>query len=300
MIVGGLNIFIDPNMFFNHQNSFNQKQGSKNERYEKLNRFLYSKQQFDSLLLGSSLCTYINQNHFTKYKVFNFSASAMRPEEFPEYIKIFKEKYPHPKAIILGFDFLEYFQNSYGPDDINKLFNDSKSPFYELEKLFNISSLESSFRTLYYNLRTISGRYYTRDNVAFIERRSVGEVEALIEKSLKDSDFSELKVDSKFQEHLDQIKAAAGETPIIVFTTPISHFRLELFKKRGWEMKAWLEILQKNFGHVYHFSSINSVTLNHQEYFSDSYHFYPEVGDMVIQYIESEGSESTSDFGETL
>ncbi|MDB4746486.1 hypothetical protein OAG52_04795, partial [Verrucomicrobia bacterium] len=58
--------------------------------------------------------------------------------------------------------------------------------------------------------------------------------------------------------------------------------------------------LVRKFGKVFHFSDINSITSNHRKYYYDSYHSYPEVGDMIIKFIESEGAIKKDDFGVVL
>ena len=145
-------------------------------------------------------------------------------------------------------------------------------------------------------------RYYEPGNVANIERTDSEALEQIIIDGLREEDFSNLVVDPDYESHLDEIIAVTGESNIIVFTTPISHFRTKLFFERGKsaDYGEWLRLLVRKFGKVFHFSDINSVTSNHRKYYSDSYHFYPEVGDMIVRFIESDGEIRKDDFGVIL
>ena len=67
-----VNFIIDPLWTFNHSNQFNNAQQGFNERQQKTNRaYFVGLEKYDTLLIGSSRSTYINQHDFYNMNVFN-------------------------------------------------------------------------------------------------------------------------------------------------------------------------------------------------------------------------------------
>ncbi len=298
-----LNWWADPFYIYNHEDTpFTCKYGW-DERLQKTNKIRSGKEDYDAVLLGSSVATYINQNHFKKNRVFNYAASGMRPEEFDGYLKFFKrENTGDVKTVFISADFLEYFDNDYLVDSPESYVEKVSAPEYRVKELLSLSTALIGILSGDDSNPSEWLRHYEPGNVANIARRSVKTVEQTIIRSLQTEDFRDLKVDREYESILDDIIATAVDSRIIVFTSPISHFRTELFFERGKreDYENWLRLLVRKFGKVFHFSDINSITSNHREYYYDSYHSYPEVGDMMIKFIESEGAIRKDDFGVVL
>lgn len=59
-----LNYLNDPLWVFNHKNHYNKTRLGFNERQQKTNLLYFDQKDYDSILLGNSKVTYINQNKF--------------------------------------------------------------------------------------------------------------------------------------------------------------------------------------------------------------------------------------------
>ncbi|MDA7510138.1 hypothetical protein N8612_00545 [Verrucomicrobia bacterium] len=302
-VVSFFNWWADPFCIYNHEDTPFKYKYVLDERLQKTSTVRFSKEGYDAVLFGSSVATYINQNHFNNNRVFNYAASGMRPEEFDEYLKFFKqENTRNVKMVFISADFLEYFDNDYVQDSPESYVEKVSAPGYRVKKLLSFNGITTTLRNILKQNRGTMRRYYEPGNIANITRRPPKVVEQIITNGLRANDFRDLKVDHEYESHLDDIIAAAADNSIIVFTSPISHFRTKLFFERGLkeDYENWLRLLVRKFGKVFHFSDINSITSNHRKYYYDSYHSYPEVGDMIIKFIESEGAIKKDDFGVVL
>ena len=102
------NFYIDPLWTFNHSNPYNDVQTVIDERQQKVNRIHYQPFEYDTLLIGSSRTTYINQNDFQDMNVYNFAASDLAFKEYKSFINYAKsENDGEFKRIIIGVDFFE-------------------------------------------------------------------------------------------------------------------------------------------------------------------------------------------------
>ena len=94
-IVGALSAFIyyiDPLWLFGTSHEYNDVQVAFNERQQKMNHIYYQPFEYDTLLLGSSRSTYINQHDFEGMDVYNFAVSNISVREYNAFIEIAKEK----------------------------------------------------------------------------------------------------------------------------------------------------------------------------------------------------------------
>ena len=94
-IVGALSAFIyyiDPLWLFGTSHKYNDVQVAFNERQQKMNHIYYQPFEYDTLLLGSSRSTYINQHDFEGMDVYNFAVSNISVREYNAFIEFAKEK----------------------------------------------------------------------------------------------------------------------------------------------------------------------------------------------------------------
>lgn len=49
----------------------------------------------------------------------------------------------------------------------------------------------------------------------------------------------------------------------------------------------WINELIEVFGEVYHFMYPNQIVNNHLDFFYDHHHFYPEVGNYIVDFINN-------------
>lgn len=278
-----LNYMIDPLRTFSHSNFLNNKQVDFDERQQKTNYLYFVNHNFDSVLLGSSRTTYIDQNLFLKEKVFNYGANNMTPYEYDKFIAYFIEITGHaPKKIYIGLDF--FGSNIYkNPVENSHFLDNTESRFYRWKKLFSIKLFEYSVKNIRQNLKTIKP-YYSRDNVKNIpltymdrSKESMKETSTLFEK---------YKYDENLSQCYKHLKEKYKDSEIIVFTTPVYIERFNHYRKDDffYNYARWLKEIIGAFGEVNHFMYDNTFTSNPNNFF-DASHFKPSGSHFLIESI---------------
>lgn len=306
--IGTFNLFMDPFWCFEHKHRYNQFQKGMNERQQKANKIYFSSEKYTSLLLGSSRTTYMNQNDFKNLKVFNFSASGMRPQEYKTYIDFVIQDAKQPiNTIIIGADFFGYL--NYGAFMYNNaplIVHTTKSPYYRWKIIFSFDALNNSFKNFrdYLDPNNHTDRY-NRDNVKNRIKFPINTARnKQIETDIKiyaNEEYSS-KPNPQFDSIMHTIKNNYHNKKFIIYTTPISEplFK-ELIKKNHYkDYENWLRNLVKIYGEVHHFMYIHSISKNYLEYFADSNHAYPETNKLIAAKITNNPIKIPNDFGMLL
>ena len=308
--VAFINLIVDPIWVYPYSNKLNNKQTAFDERQLKLNKFFYTDlKNSDSLLLGSSRTTYINQNHFKNMKVFNMGAGNMFPYEYKGYIEILKKiKGKDFKNIIIGIDFFgtRVPEKKIIHKSAKEYFDITNSCCYRIKMLFNIDVLKYSLRNIN-NLYTEPVEYYNRNNIRLHKILSPKVRKKNFKLALKGhlAGFKNNYIfNPNYKRIFEELKQLNPNTNFYIFTTPATAELLVStisVKKRFDDYKKWLHILVSVFGKVYHFYDINSITINKENY-PDDEHYYPIVGDMIINKLESKNLSkiNPNDFGVIL
>ena len=103
----------------------------------------------------------------------------------------------------------------------------------------------------------------------------------------------------KLKKYFQTLKKENPNTKFIIFTTPIN---IDLFKilvqsERLDDYKKWLILLVEEFGEIYDFMGVNSITQNRENY-ADLHHFYPEFGTLIADRVTGVvNSKLPKDFG---
>lgn len=290
-LIGLINYIMDPFWTFNHSHKFNNFQKDINERQQKSNYIYFTDKKYDTLLLGSSRTTYMNPNSFENYKVFNYSAVAMRPQEYKVFIDFaIKDSNQPIDTIILAVDFFGYLDNklfkyNQGP----KIIENTKSLFYRWKNLFTFDALEASLKNLKDYFKNKADRY-TRELIKSYSKRDPKSIENQVLIDIEDykKEAYNGNVNINFYTILNNLKNDYNDKKFLIYTTPISYplFKemLELGHKDNY--KNWLRDLVEIFGEIHHFMYINSVTVNYTSYFGDSNHAYPETNAIVAKTVE--------------
>ena len=106
--IGGFNYWMDPMWMYGGAHEFNDVQDTINERQQKTNRIKFQPFSPDTLLIGSSRSTYINQYEFKDMDVYNYSVANMSVHEYESYIAFAKENSSREiKTVIIGLDFFK-------------------------------------------------------------------------------------------------------------------------------------------------------------------------------------------------
>ncbi|TFB19278.1 hypothetical protein E3U55_11240 [Filobacillus milosensis] len=301
----GFNYWIDPMWTFGHAHEYNDVQAEIDERQQKVNHIYYSDFDYDTLLIGSSRSTYINQHSFTGMDVYNFSVSDLSFKEYKSLIDYaVREKGSEFERIIIGVDFFKSSLSQSKEDlNIDEYIETVEEPFYRWKILLSQDIYEYAKRN--YELskadEIVDLRNYNRENVAlakeFPREVKIKQTEAKIAKFKRMFYGDKYEYNPEFKKVLQDIEAAYPETEILVYTTPTYEGLFNALVEEGnfGDYEKWLEDIVESTDTVYNFMYPNSVTENISNYF-DGHHFYPHVGDDIAKKISGAGG-VPEDFG---
>lgn len=302
------NYLMDPMWTFKSDHPYNQVQTVINERQQKTNDLYFNKGKYDTLLIGSSRTTYIDQHEFGNRKVFNYAVADLSFKDYNEMIEFAKlQKGVNLDTIIIGVDFFKtsIIQTS-ADSDFNTYIEQAKEPFYRYKNLLSLDVLDYSRHN--YRLskvgEIVEARNYNRKNVAEAfqidddqrEKETAEKINKFRNEFFKDEQY---EYNPAFKEMLETIQKNNPDTEFILFTTPIytGLFNALIEEGRYPDYVRWLEDMTDVFGEVHHFMYPNAVTNDITNYF-DGHHFYPKVGTEIAHVIN--GERSTEDFGVLL
>lgn len=308
MPIAIFNYLIDPMWTFGSNNQYNQIQTVINERQQKTNDLYFNKREYDTLLIGSSRTTYINQNEFSNRKVYNYAVADLSFKDYNHMIEFAKsQKGFNVDTIIIGVDFFKTSVSETSADsNFTTYIDQAKEPFYRYKNLLSLDIL--NYSRYNFNLSNVGEivepRNYNRANVAEAyqidneqrEKETGEKINKFRNEFYKDEKY---EYNKEFKEMLETIKKNNPDTEFIIFTTPIYTGLFDALIEEGRypDYVRWLEDITEVFDEVYHFMYPNSVTNNINNYF-DGHHFYPKVGSMIAHVINGERSvEVPEDFG---
>jgi len=304
------NYSIDPLWTFCHSNRYNNAQVGFDERQQKSNRaYFCGLEQYDTLLLGSSRTTYINQHDFKTLNVFNYSSVSMYPKEYIGWIEEAKKIKGSPfKTIILGVDFSASNNGTFGQQQINSIptashyTNISKSFMYRYKMLFTMDTFYRSIESINHS-KELGTTDYTRDNVKQTIRISDARKQQALNHQIPLYNSwvygKQYKFNTKIRGYFESMKKKNPNTNFIIFTTPITAELFHMLVNSGNlnDYKKWLSMMVDVFGEVYDFMGVNSITNNPKNY-ADLHHFYPPIGKLIADRITNvPNSKIPKDFG---
>ncbi|WP_370223759.1 hypothetical protein [Cytobacillus sp.] len=308
--VGSFIFYIDPMWTFGHEHKYNDVQTVINERQQKTNRILFQPFHYDTLLLGSSRTTYINQTDFENMKVFNFAVSNASIQEYNSLIELAKQKRGKEfERIIIGVDFFKSsIKESKAKKSLNQYIQTANEPFYRYKNLLSMDLLDYSWQNFKMSRdnKVLEERNYNRNNIAdakdiapeVMEKQTKEKIQKFRDVFYGDT----FEYNPEYKAILSQLKKNNPNTEFIIFTTPISSPLFQAMAEEGRlpDYERWLNDITDVFGGVYNFMYPNSVTGNLENYF-DGHHFYPNVGKLIAKRISlGSNSETPGDFGTYL
>lgn len=291
----GFNYWMDPLWNFSHSHEYNDYQIGFDERQQKTNYINSRPFEYDSLLIGTSRVTYMDEHQFKKDKVFNYSLSALHIDEYLPYIQYTTEKNGE------DFDkiYMELYYNSYNADEKNThndpstYFNKAEQFLYKYTSLFSKGTYDNSMDNLEISKKNeYSGpRSYTRDNVALTsypnDRLSV--LWERYKTSFEATSKTAFNYDEHYKEKLIELKQAYPDTEFVIFTDMVPDKRLQLILSNPSEAAAferWYGEMVDVFGEIDSFHGSNRLTTD-LDYWFDWFHYYPEVGEEMIRALEN-------------
>ena len=299
--------YIDPMWTFDHSHTHNDVQTVIDERQQKTNNIHFQPFDYDTLLIGSSRGTYINQHDFEGMNVYNFSASNLSVREYEPFVDYAVKENKKPfERVILGIDFFKTSVNqSSTPLSLDSQIDKMEEPFYRYKNLLSFDLLEYAFDNyqMSKNNKVVQDRNYNRANVADTVRidseKTIEQTKEKIKKFRKEFYGNTYEYNPDYKKVLLQLKEKYPDTQFIIFTTPISTplFQALVEEGRLEDYEQWLTDVIDVFGGVYNFMYPNTVTNDITNYF-DGHHFYPEVGTMIAHRIDGTLTGVPEDFGQ--
>lgn len=290
--IGSLNFFMDPLWCFKHKNFLQSHREGFEERQQKINLIYFQLFDYDGIMLGSSRVTVHNTETIQVAHIFNMAADGMRTYEFNEYIEYAKQANHRPfKYIILGLDFLS-IEQSPQQYDIDPYIRNSESFMYRYKALFSYDSLKITVKNIkntFFDRSKKRFKIYNQNHVAIAVPKDEQLVNEKISSYLLSVKNKKLHYDRKnYLQTLQQLKSNNQNTKFIVFTTPLPAPILQHLLQSKENQKVytmWLQDIQTVFGPFYHFSYVNPIGENYQNYFVDEGHYISDVGNCINSKI---------------
>jgi hypothetical protein len=295
--IAGVNFFMDPLWTFEHEHQFNQYQRASKERQQKSNALYFRTQKYNSLILGSSRTTYMDQDKWDA-NTYNYAVSDMQPNEYGAYLDFAINKAKQPvKRVIIGLDFFGAL--TYAPmvskqpdlilDEINK-------PFYRYKLLLSIDSLDYSFKNIKSSFTKPYGKYTYNNIKASFPNNNLSKIDYLkrIQGNLETyaRDRYSHPYDGNYQNEISEFVEAYPDIEFIVFTTPVSseHLDLLISKNLYKDYERWLKESVKVFGKINHFMYKNELTKSANIYFKDSNHAFNSTNECLTKEMLEQDS----------
>ncbi|KAB7706607.1 hypothetical protein F9802_10440 [Bacillus aerolatus] len=304
--VAGFNYYMDPYWTYGHNHPYNDHQISVDEREQKTNQIYFQFFSYDTIILGSSRTTYVNQNMFKGMKAYNYAVNNMSIREYDTFLQFAKNQNEQKvKRVIIGMDFFKSsVQESEQSISLKNYEAKIQEPFYRARNLISIDIFNYSLQNfrMSKNNKVSELRVYDRYNVARAKTTSASErlenTEEKIERFRDEFYGKSYQYNPKYKEYLSIFKQRHPDVEFIIFTTPISAKLFQTMIDEGQldDYQRWLRDVTTVFGGVYNFMYPNEVTLDINNYF-DGHHFYPHVGDKIADRILQGPNVKNSSFG---
>ncbi|MEH7443993.1 hypothetical protein V7201_16895 [Bacillus sp. JJ1122] len=308
-VIGGFNYWMDPMWMYGGAHSFNDVQDTINERQQKTNRIKFQPFSPDTLLIGSSRSTYINQNEFEGMDVYNYSVANMSVQEYESYIHFAKDNSDREiKTVIIGLDFFKSsLPESRTPLSIYPYASTLDKPFVRWKNLISYDLTRYSYYNFIASIKNKPEfvRTYNRKNVATTFRLSEEEAAEELQKKIEkftETFYGEYQYNPNYKNIMQNLIDKNPDTKFIVYTTPVSEPLFQALIDSGAypHYEKWLHEMVDAFGEVYNFMDINTVTKDTSNYF-DGHHFYPEVGTLIAHRLSMNNPPDVpEDFGKKI
>lgn len=300
------NYAIDPLWTFRSNHVWNDRQDVINERQQKTNRIFFQPFSYDTILLGSSRSTYVDQHQFKSMNVYNYSVSNMSIREYDTFLAFAEEHSTEPvQRVILGLDFFKSsIQESSQPYSLTNYEKQFEDPLYRVKNLLSFDTLKYSIQNARMSISNEVSleRVYDRENRADAKKISQQELDEntahKIERFKQEFYGSHYVYNPRYKEFLTIFNKRHPDVEKIVYTTPISMELFDALVETGHlsDYEQWLRDLVDLYGGVYNFMYPNEVTNDLTNYF-DGHHFYPETGTKIAKRIDAGPDGGDHSFG---
>ena len=285
-----LNYILNNNFYFNH-NLVKFDKFSPDERKYKSN-YLYNNKlsnDFDTVILGSSITTFLDQKRFYPSNAYNFSVNGMIPAEYKPALN-YLEKYNlvDVETVVLGLEFFVSNINEVkriNASNIEKYLTTKNDMLSLMEYLISVDNIIQPIQSLLGRNTTF---YSYSSNVKSHDKLSLREVKYNIKHGLKRAadELDRYKYDENYKRTLKDFVDSNKDKDMIVFISPQSYPYIELLLDLKFdEYSRWIKETISIFGKVLYFNYPNKITINYLNNYQDARHYTNETGNIIIDDI---------------
>ena len=289
-ILASSNYILNNNYYFNH-NLVKFEKHSPDERKYKAN-YIYNNKlnnDFDTVILGSSITTFLDQKRFYPSNAYNFAVNGMIPAEYKSALN-YLEKYNSTdiETVILG---LEFFVSNV--NEVKRINASNIEKYLTIkDDLLSLIKYLTSVDNIIQPIQSLLGRntkfYRHFSNVKSHDKLSLHEVKYNIEHGLKRTaeELNRYKYDENYKRILKGFVDSNKNKDMTVFISPQSYpyFALLLDLKFD-EYSRWIRETVSIFGDVLYFNYPNEITSNYLNNYQDARHYTSQSGDIIVDDI---------------
>jgi len=304
ILAGGYIFYYDPLMVSGFINANNLIVPVIDARFQKTNKLLHYRADYDVLLIGSSRVEQLRQEDFLPLKVFNYSLPSIYPYEYVYYIDLFLQKNKKKSPVIfLGFDF--YGSNSINHSDVNP-------PDYYIKmctSLFYVPKILFSNDSFVFARKMSTG---IKDTFAY-DRVSLNKINGVISPTLRKSlsqnqletfsskTYGDYTYNKTYIKMLRDIKLRLNGFNIVIFTTPESNDLFKILVEKGLlnDYERWLTDIVTTFGGVYNFMRPGHLAADHNN-FIDEHHLVPAKSAPLVRLMCGKMTDLNGEFNDSF
>lgn len=285
------------NYYFKH-NLLSLQKIRPDERKYKTNLIQHQLNDYDSILLGASSTTFINENAFNGLRVYNYSVSGMIPSEYQSAISHLEANNEAKiENVFVALSFFTANQNEVSrirQFHIGNYISESQSVRTVMSELFNFSALTNVIMDLFSDIEHET--YYMKgENIHYANSIPAGDAAYRITQglSLHEKKLREFQYYENYSSELISFRNNNRGKNFFIFIDPVTKPYLDLVLRTQYDQyERWLRETVDVFGHVYIYPYENKISDNYLINFRDNRHYIPSVGTLTINSILNEHDNS--------
>lgn len=285
---------------------FHHYQSDFNEGQQKINLIYFHRPSYETLIIGNSRTSYLNQSLIPNSEAFNLGINALDPSQYNEYIR-YAQQHNSKKInqIILTLDFEHYLSDhsAITTNNLENLSQTTESFLYRYKLLFSYDTLlfsSKNIRNTLFNKFKKREKTYDQSFIADSYQKDLTSIENKVNDHVNHLKSISCEPNPLYKDTLQSIKNENQDASFSVHISPLPLPVIQAYignQKCFEHYKLWVKDIIDVFGHTYNFMYKNDITKNYQVNFLDATHFYPKVGNAVIFKIFNDSQAPLDDFG---
>ena len=305
VIIATINFLVDPYYQWGYFKVIDLKRKDFDERIQKTNYLANINNNYNAILLGNSRSTYLDVRKFDLgVNIFNSAVNAMSIYEYDQLITNFiKLTGKDPEIILIGIDHHNFKGDN--PKRLETILEELTSNSLKLKNLlsldifrFSLETIEKTIRVKL-NLKDLKQRYYNNQLVKGNDKENF----ISNEKYIKDnSTINEYIVQNELLEEYKRLKNKYSKSKFIIYCLPFHKdlldswiYDIHFYDKNQQFISNLIDI----FGEVYYFNYISKYNSSYTNYY-DKYHFYPFLGNILIDNFNNLQKNRITEWGYLL